>query len=117
MQFRGGQLYELNELLFIIHHLKDKNVEEVASAIGRSKGGLRAKFNTSRRLEDGRTSLRGMSQYDSLAEIYNAFGEELPLDPIAANEDVQRRIGEFDEYIRKYKPPVSKGSFRVFEEE
>ena len=101
MQFRSGIKYGLNEILFIVNTLGKKSIEEVAASLGRSKSGLRAKLNTSKRLEDGRTSLRGIKQYKNLAELYNAFGEELPTDPTKASEDVQRRIDEFQQQIKE----------------
>lgn len=102
MQARSGLRYNLDELLFILQALdNDKTIEEVASSLNRSQNGLRARFSPSRSLEDGKTSLRGVKQYKSLAELYNAFGEELPSDPERAKQDVLDRVKRFQESLRR----------------
>ncbi len=50
-------------------------------------------------LEDGRKSLRSIRQYDSLKDIYRAFGEVLPADPAAAKADVTKRVERFQRFL------------------
>jgi len=96
MQARGGLRYNLDEILFILQSLEnDKTLEEVALSLDRSKNGLRAKFASSKPLEDGRTSLRGVRQYKNTKELYSAFGEVLPSDPQLAREDILNRVSKF----------------------
>lgn len=92
--------YTLDEILFIIDE-SDRvgSLKDLAKMCNRSEASLRYKF-ASGPLEDGRNSLRGIKQYNSMSQLYKAFGEVLPVDPKEAAKDILNRIERFKSGLR-----------------
>lgn len=100
MLWRAGEKYSLDEILFYINDLDQ--VDKLAEFAGRSESAVNSKlkkvFGQSKIPVDGPTTLKSILQYESLGEIYQSFGEQLPLGE-AGEKDFQRRVNNFRKYM------------------